>query len=376
MEPFKPFVESAPYSFIESLLQSVGLKDMETLSNVYLGNSALNWIIAVILFFVTVIILFVFLRIVVGHLKKISSKTKWKIDDILVSYIDGLGALIYFSVSLFVSTQHLSLPDPVLLTIKAIFYFALVYEVIKLIEDLSIKLLMLKLGKNGVEAKSLSSALGIIIRLVLWSVGFLLILSNLGVNVTSLIASLGIGGLAVSLALQPVFQDMFSSFSILLDKPFEEGDYIVYGEYAGNVKHIGLKTTRITALQGEEVVISNAELTGGKVQNFKKMKKRRIVFGFGVSYDTTSKQLKKILKIIKDIIKGDDLLKLDRVHFKEFGDSNLNFEVVYFIASSKYVDYMNSQQNMNFKIIEEFEKEGIEIAYPTTTVHLVKDKGE
>ena len=224
------------------------------------------------------------------------------------------------------------------------------------------------------DETSLSSALSLILRVILWTVGILMILSNLGFNVTSLLASLGIGGLAVSLALQPLFADIFSSFSIILDKPFEEGDYIVCGEYKGTVKRIGLKTTRLEALQGEELVISNAELTAARVQNFKKLQKRRIVFAIGVTYDTPPATLRGIPKIIEDVISGKEHAEFSRAHFWEFADSSLNLEIVYFIHSSEYVDYMDTQQEINLEILEAFEKEGIEMAFPTRTVHVVGDK--
>ncbi|MBT3292789.1 mechanosensitive ion channel family protein [Candidatus Peregrinibacteria bacterium] len=356
---------------IDSSLQKIGISDLSFLSTTVLQNTVLQWIIALFLFLFFSVLLHGGKKILISRLHTIAKKTKWKIDDVVTLSLKNISSFFYFSVSLFFSVQHLALSNVISLGIRAIFLFAIVFEVIKIVEVVVKALISIKFKKSDTGAKNLTVAVGLIVRIVLWSVGLLLILSNMGVNVTSLIASMGIGGLAVSLALQPLFQDMFSSFSIILDKPFEEGDFVVYGEFSGTVKSIGLKTTRMEALQGEEVIISNSELTNSKIQNFKKLKKRRIVFGFGVTYDTPHKKLKKIPAMIKKIAKEDALIQMDRVHFKEFADSSLNFEVVYFIKSADYTDYMNSQQKMNLAIVEVFEKEGIEMAFPTRTVHLV-----
>jgi len=183
---------------------------------------------------------------------------------------------------------------------------------------------------------------------------------------------LGIGGLAIAFALQNILEDMFSSFSIYFDRPFQIDDFIVIGDDMGIVKKIGIKSTRIQTLQGEELIISNKELTGKRIRNFKKMEKRRIVFKFGVVYETSTEKLKKIPGIIKDIMDRAELAEIDRVHFKEFGDFSLNFEVIYYIKSREYIDYMNTQQEMNFAIKERFEQEGIEMAYPTQTLYVNK----
>ncbi|QQR83532.1 mechanosensitive ion channel family protein [Candidatus Peregrinibacteria bacterium] len=210
------------------------------------------------------------------------------------------------------------------------------------------------------------------LKFVLWSIAVLMILSNLGINVSALITGLGIGGIAVALAVQTLLSDLFSSFSIYFDKPFEVGDFVVIGEHSGTIKRIGLKTTRIQALGGEELVLSNHELTNTRIQNFKRMQRRRILFSVGVVYGTTTDQLKKIPEIIKDIIDTVALADFDRAHFKHFGDFSLVFEIVYFLNSKEYVDYMNTQQSINLALREAFEKEHIEMAFPTQTVYVQK----
>lgn len=200
----------------------------------------------------------------------------------------------------------------------------------------------------------------------------IIVLENLGYNVKSLATGLGIGGIAVALAMQNVLSDIFASFSIYFDQPFRVGDFIVIGNERGTVKNIGVKSTRLQSLQGEELIISNKELTQAQIHNYKKMQRRRIVFGFGVVYDTPVAKLKKILDIVKEITESIDIVDLDRVHFTKFGDYSLQFEVVYFLNSNDYTKYMDIQQEINLKIKEKFEKEKIKMAFPTQTIQVDK----
>jgi len=210
---------------------------------------------------------------------------------------------------------------------------------------------------------------------IVYLIAFFIFMGLAGIDLTGL----AIGGAATAIvlgfALQHVLSDFFSAFSIYFDRPFEIGDYIVVGEYSGTVKKIGMKSTRVQLLQGEELVLPNSELTKTSVRNFKKMKKRRINFSFGVTYDTPTNKLKKIPDIINSIIdpeKLEDVDRLDRVHFTEFGDFSLNFEVVYYMKTQQYIKFRNAQQAINLAIKEAFEKEGIEMAFPTQTIYLEK----
>jgi small-conductance mechanosensitive channel len=207
---------------------------------------------------------------------------------------------------------------------------------------------------------------------LIWVLGLLTLLSTLGINITSLIAGLGIGGVAVALALQNILSDLFSSFAIYFDKPFEVGDFIVVEDKMGTVEKIGIKTTRIKALQGEEIVISNNDLTNAKIHNYKKMELRRVSFKIGVVYSTSNDNLQKIKKIISDVIENVKEVKFDRVHFESFGDSSLDFEVVYYVESADYAVYMDKKEEINFKIFEAFSKNKIEFAFPSQSIYLEK----
>ncbi len=339
----------------------------------YFGENAIIDIeVAAGTFIVTFLVLWILKCQLVTRLGTYANKTKVKFDDLILGMLQGIGMPFLVIVSLFVSVQHMQLPPILDTVIHAAFLIVLVLESIKVLEKVIVSMLASSLSK-GKESKKTSVAITMTVRVLLWLIGLLLILSNLGFNVNSLIASLGIGGIAISLALQNILGDIFSSFSIAIDKPFEEGDFIVAGEHKGTVKHIGLKTTRIQALQGEEIVISNTELTSTRVSNFKKLKERRIVFTVSATYETPVKQLKKIPKIIKEIIEKEKKAKFDRAIFSAMGDFSLDFEVVYLILDNDYAVYMNTQQRINFAILEAFEKEGIGIPYPTQTVHVAKE---
>jgi small-conductance mechanosensitive channel len=211
-----------------------------------------------------------------------------------------------------------------------------------------------------------------VIQLIVLVGAFLVILWALGIDLSGVIVGLGVGGIAIALAVQSTLSDVFSAFSIYFDRPFEIGDFIVVGDKAGTVTNIGMRSTRVKLLQGEELIMSNKELTSTQVRNFKKLEKRRVVFNFGVVYSTTLEKLKKIPGIVSDIIKDEEFADLDRVHFSEFGDFSLKFEVVYYIVVGDYTKYMDTQQSIYFAIKEAFEKEGIEMAFPTQTIYVNK----
>jgi len=214
-----------------------------------------------------------------------------------------------------------------------------------------------------------------VLKGILWVFAFLIFLQNLGYNISTLLAGIGIGGVAIAFALQSILEDVFSYFSIYFDKPFVVGDFLDVGGQFGTVSYIGIKSTRLTTLQGEELVIPNQTLTSSNVHNYKKMKERRIQFSFGILYETPVEKVKKVLQIIKEIVDAEDNDRFDRAHFNNFGDSSLDFEVVYFMLTDDYKEYMNTQQSINLKMLQNFAKEKIEFAYPTRTV-LVKNESK
>ncbi len=196
----------------------------------------------------------------------------------------------------------------------------------------------------------------------------LLVLDNLGVNITALVAGLGVGGIAVALAMQTILGDLFASLSIVLDKPFVVGDFLIIGDLLGSVEYVGLKTTRLRSLSGEQLVFSNSDLLGSRIRNYGRMYERRVQFNIGVTYQTPRDRLVKIPQIIREAVEQQSDTRFDRSHFKEYGDFSLVFESVYYVMGPDYNKYMDIQQAINLHIHERFEQQGIEFAYPTQTL--------
>lgn len=330
--------------------------------------------------YVVASIVFVFLtglfwlvrQVVLERVKALSNKTKTDVDDVIIDAVRGVRAWVYTVVSFYVAFQFLTVPEWLDTALTALFLFSVTWQLIEVaccfVDYFAGRFLMKDEDGDGVpdpNAATASNMVTLIARITLWSLGALFVLSNLGIEVTSLIAGLGIGGIAVAFALQGVLSDLFASFSIYFDKPFRIGDFIIIGTDMGTVERIGIKSTRIRTLQGEELVVSNAELTTARVQNFKKMEKRRIVTQFGVTYETPHDKLRDIPGIVERAFEALEGADLDRVHFTAFGDSALLFELVYFVDSSDYNTYMDLQQAFNFDLMEKFAELGIEFAYPT-----------
>lgn len=342
----------------------------------YFGTVDLSeMILAFGIFLVLNVIFWILRNVVLIYLKKVSSKTIIEIDDVLVDVVAGIRVWVYTIISIFLALQAVTVPDWLDKTAKAIFLFAVVWQLIeaalKFVSYFSRRFLERDSDGDGQIDPSSTTAshmVDLIARIALWVLGILFILSNLGIEVTSLLAGLGIGGLAVALALQGILSDLFASFSIYLDKPFRVGDFIVVGNDAGTVEKVGVKSTRIRTLQGQELVVSNVELTGARVENYKKMEERRVVTNIGVTYDTPLDKMRQVEEVITDIFKKLNGGRLDRVHFTTLGDFSLIFEIVYYVESADYTDYLNIQQQFNFTLMERFAEMGVEFAYPTQTI--------
>jgi len=337
------------------------------------GNTVKIYVISLLVFILSLALLKLFKGIIVKKLKKLSKKTKNKIDDLIISMIETLNWFFYISVSAYISLQFVNISDNAMKWINYIFMAIIIFFIVRAIMKI-VNFSADRLAKKDDSNQSIIRFLVTLTKGIIWLFAILLILSNMGYNITSLVAGLGIGGIAVALALQNILSDIFSSVSIYFDKPFKVGDFIIVGDNLGVVKKIGIKTTRLESLWGQEVVISNQELTSVRINNYKKMERRRIHFKFGVTYQTPVAKLKRINEIIKDIFDKIELADLDRVHFKEFGDFSLNYEVAYYVNTNDYNKYMDVQQEINISLKERFEKEKIEFAYPTQSIFLNKSK--
>jgi small-conductance mechanosensitive channel len=232
------------------------------------------------------------------------------------------------------------------------------------------------LDPEGRADPALAGAIGTfrwLILTVVYAAILLLALENLGVDVTALIAGLGVGGIAIALAVQNVLGDLFGSLTITLDKPFVVGDFIVVGSEMGTIEKIGIKTTRVRSLGGEQLIFGNNDLLSSRIRNYKRMQERRIVFTFGVAYQTSAEQLHSIASGVREIVAGMEQTRFDRCHFQKFGASSLDFEVVYFVLSAEYNVYMDVQQAINLELMRLVQRLGAEFAYPTQTIYMKRE---
>lgn len=351
------------------------------LNTVFLGNTVEEYGIA-LLILIAIVVGLIFVRtVVIARLKHLAKKTKNTLDDSIVEAIYSIKMPFYISLGLFFASKSVYAEQ----IIKDIIYYVLLFfivfygaKIINIIIGYLIRYAALKKaeeeGDDGVADEGFIRLIGTMISVVIWLVAILFFLANLGVDVTAFIASLGIGGIAIAFALQGVLADLFASFAIHFDKPFREGDFIVVGADSGVVQKIGLKSTRIKTLQGQELVISNKELTEARINNYKKLEKRRVVFLLGVTYETSQAKLKKIPGMIEKILKDIKDADFDRCHFKSFGDFSLNFEIVYFVEQGDYNEYVKIENRLNLAIKAAFDKAKIDFAYPTQQLYVTKTK--
>lgn len=308
------------------------------------------------------------------RLRKLAQRTALQWDDLLVEVLGNTYGWTLFLISLLLGAQFLSLSESVELRMSQA-VMALVFLQFGFWLSTGVNYSLKRRAQaheaadEGASATALAVA-GFIIRVVLWSIVLILMLDQFGFNVTTLIASLGVGGVAVALAVQNILGDLFASLSIALDKPFVIGDFIVVGDVVGTVEHVGLKTTRIRALSGEQIVVANGDLLSSRIHNYKRLQERRIVFKFGLLYDTPADTLEAIPGMIREIIQARDNTRFDRAHFLAFGDSSLDFEVVYYVLTADYAAYMDVQQQINLAMIRRFAEHDIGFAFPTRTLHL------
>ncbi len=308
--------------------------------------------------------------------RKIAEKIKkQKIFKLFLQIIDKIRSPFYIYVSFYVALFVIEIPDILFRGFGLVLLFWASYRVV-IIGYQFVDFFLDGYVKKQVEpgSKAMIRALGNIAKGVLWVFTGLVVLSVLGVNVTGLVAGMGLGGVAVAFALQGILSDLFSSFSIYFDKPFIEGDFIVVGDKWGTVERIGIKSTRIRSIQGEEIVISNRELTTAQVHNMRKMERRRSNFTLGVVYETQTKKMEMIPGIIRKNIEKEELAVVDRIHFSAFNDFSLDYEVVFFVNSRDYGVYMDINERILLDIKRDFEKEKIEFAYPTKTIYLTNNK--
>lgn len=350
----------------------------EFLATTILGNPISAYLLALGILVAGIVLANIVRWIVLGRLKRWSRRSHNDLDDRLISLAEKPIVRLLYLGSFYISIGNLDLHPILQDTVRVVCVITATILVVQLVSSLveyGIRLYWVKRGGNETLEKSLDAIIPAI-RVVIWAIGLVFLLDNLGFDISAVVASLGIGGVAVALAAQGVLGDLFSYFSILLDRPFEIGDFVVIGDLVGTVEHIGIKTTRLRSLTGEELVAANTDLTTSRIQNFKRMERRRIAFTLGVTYETGQNKMEAIPGIIQAAIESTENVTFDRAHFGSFGDFSLNYDVVYYVETSDYAVYMDAQQNINLAIKEAFEARNIDFAYPTQVLYLSNLNGE
>jgi small-conductance mechanosensitive channel len=349
----------------------------ELLEKTFYGNTLESWAIAAGFTIAVWLALFVVRKIAASAVNRLVQTTALAWDDVLAAAIPRTHGLFLLSLALLAGAQWLTLSEVDQQWLRKIVVVVALVQVglwATCAVTFFVKTYRERKLKEDPASVTTIGALGLLARLTIWILVALLVLSNAGVEIAPLLAGLGVGGIAIALAVQTVLKDLLASLSIMFDKPFVVGDFLMVGDMLGAVEHIGIKTTRVRSLSGEQLVFSNNDLLESRIRNFGRMKERRVVFPLGVTYQTPRDKLAKIPGIIKAAILSQERTRFDRSHFKAYGDFSLNFETVYFVGVPDFNTYMEIQQAINLRIHEQFEKEGIEFAYPTQTLFLNQPK--
>ncbi|MGY3052873.1 small-conductance mechanosensitive channel [Pedobacter sp. UYEF25] len=350
------------------------MKDI--MNQVFWDNSIYEWAIASGIILITFISVKLCKLFILKRVKIWASSTATSWDDFIINLIDrSVIPLLYLS-AIYFALSILKLPEKLEKTIQIAYLVCVTFFVLKIISSAFKKFIysFIEREDNAEQKEKQAGGLIVICNVIIWVLGCIFLVDNLGYNVTTLIAGLGVGGIAIALAAQAVLADLFSYFVIFFDKPFQIGDFVVVDDKSGNIEYIGIKTTRIKTLNGEQLICANKDLTDSRIHNYKRMEKRRIVFQLRVVYQTDHKTLAEIPTIIKRIIESEDEVTYDRGHFSGYGDYSLNFEFVYYVLSADYGVYMDKQQAIFLSVHAAFEEKEIKFAIPTQNLFLKNEE--
>lgn len=341
----------------------------EFLERTYYHNTVQEYLIALGIIIVGIIVVKVIKNTLLTRLTKLSQRTGTHFDDYIFESISRFGIPALYILVVYIGINYLTLTDKVVDVLRIALTVALTFLAIRLVSSAILSLLKSYIRKNnketGEEKVKQLGGIMLIINIIIWIIGLIFLFDNMGYNVTAVITGLGIGGIAIALAAQNILSDLFNYFVIFFDKPFEIGDFIIVDDKLGTVEYIGIKTTRVNSLSGEQLIFANSDLTNSRIHNYKQMAKRRVVFKIRVPLETPLEDVKKIPELFKAIVKEQDNVTFDRAHFAAYGEFSLDFEVVYYVMSADYNVYMDIQQQINFRIYERLEQMGVAIAYPS-----------
>jgi small-conductance mechanosensitive channel len=331
------------------------------LSTVYFNNTVQDYLVACVIIATGIGLVASFRKLVIGKFKKWASATESKLDDLAVAGIERFGIPVARVLAIYWGLSYLTFSPRVERIVQVAISVVIAFILLRLSSTGIQYILHTYVSKqeNGEAKLKQVSSLMIVINIVIWTLGGIFLFDNLGFNVSAILTGVGIGGIAIALAAQNIIGDLFNYFVIFFDKPFEVGDLITVDDKTGTIEFIGLKTTRLRSITGEQIVLANSDLTKSRVHNFKRLETRRIAFTISVTYHTRQDQLTQIPILIKNIIQHTDQAQFDRAHFARFTEYGLIFEIVYFVLSADYLKYMDMQQSINLNIMDAFAKHGI-----------------
>tara|TARA_Y100001970_G_scaffold147328_1_gene180889 strand:+ start:37585 stop:38670 length:1086 start_codon:yes stop_codon:yes gene_type:complete len=345
----------------------------------FINNYIWEWLLAILSIAIIYLALIFIKNLAEKKLKKFADKTSNNFDDYLLEILSSTSKIFVLIGAINIGCEIVKLDTNITNILNHVFILALFWQITKwviLIANIIFarykKIKEINDDMHGVTA---INGLTAISKFVIWLIFLMLAMDNLGVDITALVAGLGIGGLAIALAAQSILGDLFASLTIMIDKPIAIGDYVVVDNFMGNVKAIGIKSTKLESLTGEEIIISNSDLLNSRLRNYhqSRMKKRRSTMKIGIIYETDFKKLKKVQEILKHIVKSNPKTEYIRAIFTDFGDFSLDFELTYNVLSPDYETLTEINHEIRLKIFETFEKENLEFAYPTRTIHIAKD---
>ena len=341
----------------------------------FLSFTVNEWLYTLLIFIFSYVGLLIIWKFAINKISNFNSKNPTKLGDLVIEVMRSTHRLTFALFSLLFAMYFLELNSKWVTRLDYLSFLVIGLQVaIWLSKGINLWARAKVVATDGsAENAVLTTMLSWIFKTIVWSIALLSILANTGVNITAFVASLGVGGVAVALAVQNILSDLFASLAIGLDKPFVIGDFIIFGEVLGTVERVGLKTTHIRSLSGEQIVCGNTELLKNTIHNYKRMAERRVVFEFRVTYDTRAEVVRKIPEVVKNAIAAQSQTRFDRAHFKGFGLSSLEFEVVYYVLDSSYNVYMDIQQAINLYLMEELESMNVKFAFPTMTLNFAKD---
>lgn len=343
-------------------------------------NSLLDWSIALATMLTLLFVLFTARALVRRYHKRLQATAETELLEIPVEILSRTTAFFFVILSVFCGLGTLTVSDGTARVLHSALMIALFVQVGVWASAAALAWFERRRKRSAnAEDRAVIGSLGVIgfiVRVSIWSVVALLTLDNLGVDVTALVAGLGIGGIAVALAAQNILGDLFASLSITFDKPFISGDFLILDDYMGSVEHIGIKSTRLRSLSGEQIILSNADLLRSRVRNYGRMQQRRVVMTHNVTYETPVEKLEQIPGLIRGIVEAQEGTRFDRSHFAKHGSASLDFETVYYVLSADYNRYMDIQQKLNFEVHRRFADLGIEFAYPTQRLYLSRVAAE